>query len=160
MIRIDPFSIWNLFLSLASLEFQHRLKQTQKNHKLKWDRRTDGQREYSVKDKEKSDYVKVIDELKPHSFTKLLGHCCLFMTHSRSSPFVDEFQCLYQPNSLPPVSMLLDVSIHTKSNNICNIGPGEEGVRRKRPLRALKKWMSQLILQMNAEAKNEQDNGT
>jgi len=32
----------------------------------------------------------------------------------------------------PPVSMLFDVSIHTKRNKIiCNIVPGEEGVRRK-----------------------------
>jgi len=77
-----------------------------------------------------------------HSFTKLLGHCCvIFLAHSRS-PLLCILQCSLHTNATFPASMLLDVSIHTKINSdICNNDPGDGGFKenKKRKIRALTK---------------------
>jgi len=60
----------------------------------------------------------------------------IVLKRSRSPSFTDEIQFLLQPNPLLPVSILFDVSIHTKSNNdIYNNAPVEEGVREKHETR-------------------------
>jgi len=87
----------------------------------------------------------------------LLGHCCVFSGIFTLSHFYAWSSMFLTFKSHLPCIMLLDVSINTKrNNNISNTVPGQEGVRRKRVTQiwSLKKWMSQLILQMSVGWEN------